>query len=314
MAAARLKRSRGRSGEQAQVLGGVGLLCLVAMAGIFAFDAAAFVSVGTVPLTSASRTSSTPSFTAPVPTVQASVSSQTLAACVVIAAAAAARAAFASRQAGSRKASARSVVRCANICTASPAAAPAFDAPQQARFAPVSPLLDLGEPQVVHLPAKELLSMTTPAVTCQVSTSVFVSVAAAASSADAHAGTASDAAPAAGMGFAGARAARVIGGSRYSSSRKQNSRSGKRIRCYVAQQFPDVVPLELAYDPSRLALKMQAGLQATSRMRKLYSREQKGSPACRTAVSCTGVSFQAIYLSAKDLDDIYIKSFDMWLT
>eukprot|EP00929_Paragymnodinium_shiwhaense_P085855 TRINITY_DN462_c0_g5_i1.p1 TRINITY_DN462_c0_g5~~TRINITY_DN462_c0_g5_i1.p1 ORF type:complete len:317 (-),score=55.91 TRINITY_DN462_c0_g5_i1:471-1421(-) len=309
MVAARSKRGPCRAGERAKVLGGLGVLGLGACAAVMlTSEATTFVSTGALPLTSASRPAGSPVFaTAPsASSAGATVSSQAFAACMVVAAASLTRVAFAKQSSSSRRSASRAVVCCATPVPA-PVEVPTC-APVQLPPSLATPLIELGEPTIVHAAAPPVAAIPlspqrsytgfVPQVPSQASVNV-----AAAPAEETRAADAFDATPSASGAFAGARAARVIGGMRYTASRGGKRRSNKSIRCYVAPKFTEVVPLKLAYDPSRLDLAMQAGLQVPSRIRKVYSRERKNSVACRTAGSGTGVRFQSMYFCAKRFQD-----------
>eukprot|EP00929_Paragymnodinium_shiwhaense_P085856 TRINITY_DN462_c0_g6_i1.p1 TRINITY_DN462_c0_g6~~TRINITY_DN462_c0_g6_i1.p1 ORF type:complete len:345 (-),score=46.31 TRINITY_DN462_c0_g6_i1:389-1339(-) len=291
MAFARMKRASSREADRVKVLGCLGLVGLVACAAVLRFDAAAFVSMGAAPLTGVSRSSASPEFVAPSNFAsQTTASCQAVAACAMLAMAAAARSAIAGPLAKNRNASRRAVVRCANSSLAAQAVAepvpelPRVQQPLPASLIAQAPLIELGEPMAV--PAAPI------GITFACQTPLQAPVSAAAGPAEVH-DSAHDTASfmAAGAAFTGARTARVIGGARFTASRRRsNSRSNKKIRCYVAQNLPEVVPLKLSYDPSRLTAKMQAGVQVPSRVRKVYSRERKNCPAAVTAGSFTGVN------------------------
>eukprot|EP00929_Paragymnodinium_shiwhaense_P045061 TRINITY_DN2306_c0_g1_i1.p1 TRINITY_DN2306_c0_g1~~TRINITY_DN2306_c0_g1_i1.p1 ORF type:complete len:315 (+),score=78.90 TRINITY_DN2306_c0_g1_i1:105-1049(+) len=297
MPAVRMKRSKIRETEQQKVVGALCLLGLAACAAAFDVHAAAFTSAGVAaPLAGgASRPLTSTSFPAQGQAyAQMSVSSTTLAACAAIAVAAAARSALAGRRlaAASRKGPS-AVVRCASAPLASAPAAPqpVFSAPA----APATPLIELSTP-VASLLAEPCFAAA-PVVTGRSTTYDMpmptIVTAAAAPAEEGHAVFASsaNASTTARAAFAGARAARVIGGVRYASSRQRSQgRSSKSIRCYVAQQFPEVVPLKLAYDPSRLSGKMQAGVQVMSRMRQSCTREGTISAASMNAGLFSGAN------------------------
>eukprot|EP00929_Paragymnodinium_shiwhaense_P085847 TRINITY_DN462_c0_g1_i1.p1 TRINITY_DN462_c0_g1~~TRINITY_DN462_c0_g1_i1.p1 ORF type:complete len:338 (-),score=57.96 TRINITY_DN462_c0_g1_i1:405-1370(-) len=320
MAAATRARRGGssRNGEQAKIVGGLCLLGLVAGAAMCGFDASAFVSMRAAPLMTTSHASVAPKVAAP-PTyagVQTTVSSQAVAACALLVAAAAARSALASQRSRSRSSSSRAVVRCANATVASPVAMmPEQPVVLQPTSSPL--LLDLSEPVAIHVPAPVhfAASPTIYNIACQAPVQVAAPAAARAEQSQVAADATTDAASAFATrsAFAGARAARVIGGVRYSASRSHSqNRSGKSIRCYVAQKFSEVVPLPLVYDPSRLPAKMQAGLQVASRVGKVFSRNgRKNSPACSSAGSFTGVNIESMYFGAKRLYNN--RSFENWL-
>eukprot|EP00929_Paragymnodinium_shiwhaense_P045062 TRINITY_DN2306_c0_g2_i1.p1 TRINITY_DN2306_c0_g2~~TRINITY_DN2306_c0_g2_i1.p1 ORF type:complete len:307 (+),score=46.88 TRINITY_DN2306_c0_g2_i1:71-991(+) len=289
MPVVRMKRTKNRDGEQKKVLGAIGLLGLVGCAVAFQAHAAAFASMSAAPLAGASHAVPTVQFAAPSQTdAQLSAPNHTLAACAVIAVVVAARSALAGSMAGHRKAP-RAVVRCATSPSA-PAPAVHQAAAACVTAPPTTPLIELDAPQAMASPlVAEVFSAASPSIACHLPMPTVVS-AAAAPVEDIPATFAAAAATTARAAFAGA-AARVIGGARYSSSRKRSqSRSNKSIRCYVAQKFTEVVPLEPAYDPSRLSAKMQAGVQVTSRMRHLSSREAKNSPASMSAGLFSGVN------------------------
>eukprot|EP00929_Paragymnodinium_shiwhaense_P085851 TRINITY_DN462_c0_g3_i1.p1 TRINITY_DN462_c0_g3~~TRINITY_DN462_c0_g3_i1.p1 ORF type:complete len:318 (-),score=49.76 TRINITY_DN462_c0_g3_i1:407-1360(-) len=299
MAAARVRRGNSRHGEQAKIVGGVGLLGLVACAALFgSSDATSFVSMRAAPLTTTSHATVSPKVAAPkYAGIQTTVSSQAFAACALLVAAAAARSALAGQVSKGRSSSARAVVRCTSAAVASPVAVP-----EPVILHPTSPLVDLSEPAAIHIPAAPVRSAPSPVVYNIACDAPKAAVSVAAAAKQGPAAEADEPASASRSAFAGARAARVIGGVRYSASRSQgqNRSSGKSIRCYVAQKFTEVVPQAPVYDPSKLSAKMQAGLQMPSRVRKVYSRERKNSPAVRTAGSFTGVNIESMYFSAKD--------------
>eukprot|EP00929_Paragymnodinium_shiwhaense_P006191 TRINITY_DN10910_c0_g1_i1.p1 TRINITY_DN10910_c0_g1~~TRINITY_DN10910_c0_g1_i1.p1 ORF type:complete len:307 (-),score=55.28 TRINITY_DN10910_c0_g1_i1:438-1358(-) len=300
MAASRVRRGSSRHGEQAKVVGGVCLVGLVACAALFAFDATSFVAMRATPLTTTSHASVAPKVAAASYVGKATTaSSPAFAACVMLVAAAAARSAFAGALSKSRSSSARAVVRCADATVASPVVMPEPVIPQP----PSSPLVDLSEPVAMQLnaPVHYAPSPIVYNIACDVPMQTVASVAAPAE--HTHAAAGAEPASATRSAFAGARAARVIGGVRHSASRSQgqNGSSKKSIRCYVAPKFPEVVPLTPVYDPSTLRSKLQAGLRVSSRVRKVFSRERKSTAACGAASSFTGVDLQSMYFSAKRL-------------
>eukprot|EP00929_Paragymnodinium_shiwhaense_P085849 TRINITY_DN462_c0_g2_i1.p1 TRINITY_DN462_c0_g2~~TRINITY_DN462_c0_g2_i1.p1 ORF type:complete len:299 (-),score=51.52 TRINITY_DN462_c0_g2_i1:473-1369(-) len=287
MAVARTKRARARNGEKAKVVGGLALTGLAACALLLCqlLPATTFVSTGTTPLTSTSRASSvTAKLAGPTYLESQTATSPAFAACVMLAAAAAARAMFAG-QVSTRRAAAspRAVVRCATAPLAAPV--PAAESAFVLQAPSSVPLIELGEPKVTPIISKvEMPTPITRVPACHVPLQTAVAAAAAPVEEDMPREATRSA-------FAGARAARVVGGVRFTASRRRTERGSKKsIRCYVAQKFTEVVPLKLAFDPSRLTAKMQAGLQVPSRVRKLYSRERKSSPASSVAGSFTGVS------------------------
>eukprot|EP00929_Paragymnodinium_shiwhaense_P085854 TRINITY_DN462_c0_g4_i2.p1 TRINITY_DN462_c0_g4~~TRINITY_DN462_c0_g4_i2.p1 ORF type:complete len:324 (-),score=53.93 TRINITY_DN462_c0_g4_i2:375-1307(-) len=308
MAPPRRKRGMQGSGEKAKVAGGLCLLGLVAACSLLGGQAAAFMTVGRTPIMSASPSSVTPQLATPSYTNAQTnnVSSQALAACIVLAAVAATRSAFAVKVASSRKTSQRAVVRCAATpCLPAVASSRAFEAAAahlQASSTAAAPLIDCLSP----LPSQASLrggwsaSQKCPAV---VQAAVPV---AAAPAMDIHATPADGTAAEASSAFVGARAARMIGGARFSASRSHKQRTQTPIRCYVRQNFAEVVALEATYDPSKLSAKMQVGLQVASRLRKIYSRERKNCMACRGTgvVSFSGVNLESLYFSTKRIDNI----------
>eukprot|EP00929_Paragymnodinium_shiwhaense_P085857 TRINITY_DN462_c0_g7_i1.p1 TRINITY_DN462_c0_g7~~TRINITY_DN462_c0_g7_i1.p1 ORF type:complete len:323 (-),score=26.31 TRINITY_DN462_c0_g7_i1:452-1420(-) len=303
MAPVRSKRRMQGNGEKAKVAGGLCLLGLVACSalGFLGGHAAAFMTVGptgATPLASAPPSSVTPPFAATSYTsAQTNVSNTALAACLVLAAVAATRSACAVKLSSSRKASHRAVVRCATPLVATASSKP-FEPPVALQPSSTSsPLLDLTQ-----------LPSSTPTIGCGWSAAPTCEPAVqipltAAHATDAHATPADDTAAEATAAFVGARAARVIGGVRFSASRSHKQRKQKAIRCYARQNFGEVVTLEASYDPSKLSAEMQAGLQVASCLRKIYSRERKNSVACRTGGSFSGVNLESLYISKKRIDN-----------
>eukprot|EP00929_Paragymnodinium_shiwhaense_P085853 TRINITY_DN462_c0_g4_i1.p1 TRINITY_DN462_c0_g4~~TRINITY_DN462_c0_g4_i1.p1 ORF type:complete len:315 (-),score=75.26 TRINITY_DN462_c0_g4_i1:437-1381(-) len=308
MAFARLKRGRKQDGERSKVLGGLGLLGLAALAAVVGCNAAAFVSMHrAAPLVSGSAPAVSPKVSAPImPSAQASASSPALAACLLLTVAAGSLRAGASCAGGrgsanGRKATVRAVERCAGMSATLPASIPEA-LPTAAAPSSLSPLIDLAVPAALHVGKTADCLPTAVSGLASVTFSCQPAPAFAAFAAAAHAdeGKAEEATKA---GFIGARAARVIGGVRYTSSRRQSqNKSGKSIRCYVAQKFVEVIPQTLSYDPSTLPGQLQAGLQLSSRVHKVYSRERKNCTACRTG-ACGGVNSESIYLFEKRSDD-----------